>query len=152
MQLFRERVGEGKSRMPLYQTRTIAGILEPVAQQVFVYVIVFIFVFVYVFVCVFVFFCICFCICLWTIAGILEPVAQQVSIFVFVFFCICISNCSYTKPSLCSGEQVDHPARGGGGWQLYAGPSNPSPGRQQGCGKPRQVKFSRFPCCIFSHL
>ena len=28
------RVGEGEERMPLYQTRTIAGILEPVAQQV----------------------------------------------------------------------------------------------------------------------
>jgi len=27
-------VGEGEERMPLYQTRTIAGILEPVAQQV----------------------------------------------------------------------------------------------------------------------
>ena len=34
--------------MPLYQTRTIAGILEPVAQQVFVFIFEFVFVVVFV--------------------------------------------------------------------------------------------------------
>ena len=37
------------------------------------------------------------------------------------------------------GEQVDHPARGGGGWQLDAGPADPGAGRQQGRGQPGQV-------------
>ena len=37
------------------------------------------------------------------------------------------------------GKQADHPPRGRRGWQLDARPANPSPGGQQGCGKPCQV-------------
>ena len=43
-------------RMPLYQTRTIAGILEPVAQQVSLLILsIFVFAFAFAFVFVFVF-------------------------------------------------------------------------------------------------
>ena len=48
-----------------------------------------------------------------TIANILEPVAQQVST-------IYQNQERKYKQSIPLGQQIDHPSRGGRGWQLHA--------------------------------
>ena len=68
--------------------------------------------------------------------------AQQVANFDTVNICSCILYLYLTWS--WSGEQVDHPARGRGRWQLYAGPTNPSASCQQGCGQPCQVKLEAY--------